>query len=107
MNLDYQALLEALAAGEFLDGEEEDQDAVAAAEQGAAGDGRMSAPLPPAALGAMAAEHMPPGPAQAGWLAAAAATGPGLDENGLAGVAIAARRLASWATAVELAAVAK
>jgi hypothetical protein len=103
--LDYQALLEALAAGGFLDGSEEDRDAAAAAEQEAAEDGRMSAPLPAWQTGALAVEHMPPGPAQAGWLAAAAAQAGRLDEYGLAGVAIAARRLASWATAVELGAV--
>ena len=105
--LDWQALLEALAAGGFLDGKEEDQDAVAAEEQAAVVDGRMSAPLPPGEAGALAAEHMAPGAAQAGWLAAAAGTALGLDEYGLAGVAIAARQLASWAQAAELAAVAQ
>ncbi len=106
--LDYQALLEALAAGGFLDGKEEDQNAVAAEEQAAVADGRMSAPpLPPATLGALAAEHMAPGAAQAGWLAAAATASGRLDEYGLAGVAIAARQLASWAQAAELAAVAQ
>ncbi len=70
-------------------------------------DGRMSAPLPAGQAGALGAEHMAPGPAQAGWLAAAAGTVSGLDEYGLAGVAIAARQLASWAAAAELAAVAQ
>jgi hypothetical protein len=50
---------------------------------------------------------MPPGPAQAGWLAAAAAESADLDEYDLAGVAAAARRLASWAQSVELAAIAQ
>src|SRR6516165_12192759 len=99
--LDWQALLEALAAGGFLDSTEEDQEIAAAAE------GRMSTPLAPGQAGALAVEHMPPGPAQAGWLAAAAGEAAGLDEYGLAGVAIAARQLASWAAAAELAAVAQ
>ena len=98
--LDWQALLEALAAGGFLDRTEEDQEVAAAAE------GRMSTPLSPGQAGALAVEHMPPGPAQAGWLAAAAGEATSLDEYGLAGVAIAARQLASWATAAELNAVA-
>ena len=99
--LDWQALLEALAAGGFLDRTEEDQEVAAAAE------GRMSTPLSPGQAGALAVEHMPPGPAQAGWLAAATGEATSLDEYGLAGVAIAARQLASWATAAELNAVAQ
>jgi hypothetical protein len=99
--LDWQALLEALAAGGFLDSTEEDQEAAAASE------GRMSTPLPPGQAGALAVEHMPAGPAQAGWLAAAAGQSASLDEYGLAGTAIAAHQLASWAQAVELNAVAQ
>ena len=95
--LDWQVLLEALAAGGFLEGDPDDQDAVAAAERDAVADGRMSAPLPAGQAGALAVEHMDPGPAQAGWLAAAAGEAARLDEYGLAGVAIAARQLASWA----------
>jgi hypothetical protein len=106
-NLDWQALLEALAAGGLLDGDPDSQDSAAPEEQLATADGRMSAPLPPGQAGALAVEHMPPGPAQAGWLAAAAAETASLDEYGLAGVAIAARQLASWAQAVELNAVAQ
>ena len=105
--LDWQALLEALAAGGLLDGDPDEQDAVAGEEQAAVAEGRMSAPLLPGQAGALAVEHMPPGPAQAGWLAAAAAETASLDEYQLAGVAIAARQLASWATAAELAAVAQ
>jgi hypothetical protein len=105
--LDWQALLDALAAGGLLDGDPDGQDAAAAEEQAAAADGRMSQPLPPGQVGALAMEHMPPGPAQAGWLAAAAGKATSLDEYGLAGVAIAARQLASWAVAAELAAVAQ
>ena len=97
--LDWQALLEALAAGGLLDGDPDEQDAVAGEEQAAVAEGRMSAPLAPGQAGALAVEHMPPGPAQAGWLAAAAAETASLDEYQLAGVAIAARRLASWAQA--------
>ena len=97
--LDWQALLDALAAGGLLDGDPDGQDA--------AGDGRVSAPLPAGQAGALAVEHMAPGPAQAGWLAAASAEARNLDEYGLAGVAIAARRLASWAQAAELATVAQ
>jgi Domain of unknown function (DUF222) len=104
--LDWQALLDALAAGGLLDGDPDVQDAVTAAERDAVADGRMSAPLPAGQAGALAVEHMPPGPAQAGWLAAAAGEVTSLDEYGLAGVAIAARQLASWAAAAELAAVA-
>src|SRR5215469_2245538 len=105
--LDWQALLEALAAGGLLDGEPDGQDAAAAQEQAAVAEGRMSAPLPPGQAGALAVEHLPAGPVQAGWLAAAAGEAESLDEYGLAGVAIAARQLASWATAAELAAVAQ
>jgi Domain of unknown function (DUF222) len=104
--LDWQALLEALAAGGLLDEKPDDPDAVTTAERDTAADERTGAPLPPGAAGALAVEHMPAGPAQAGWLAAAAAETASLDEYQLAGVAIAARRLASWAQAAELGAVA-
>jgi Domain of unknown function (DUF222) len=99
--LDWQALLDALAVGGFLGGDP-DGPSSAAAE-----DGRMGPPLPPGAAGALAVEHMAPGPVQAGWLAAAAAEVGSLDEYALAGVAIAARQLASWALAAELSAVAQ
>jgi Domain of unknown function (DUF222) len=105
--LDGQALLDGLAAGGFLDGDPDGQDAALAEEQDAAADGRMSAPLSAGRAGALAVEHMPPGPAQAGWLAAAAAEAKKLDENELAGVAIAAHELASWVQSVELSAVAR
>jgi Domain of unknown function (DUF222) len=104
--LDGQALLEALATGGFLDGDPDEQDAVAAEQQAAMAEGRMSAPLPVGQAGALAVEHMPPGPAAAGWLAAAAGA-KNLGEYELTGVAIAARQLASWAQAVELGAVAR
>jgi hypothetical protein len=109
--LDWQALLDALAAGGLLDGDPDGQDGQdgqdAAGERSAGGDGRVGPALSPGRAGALAVEHMPAGPVQAGWLAAAAAEAGSLDEYGLAGVAIAARRLASWAQAAELAAVAR
>ena len=67
----------------------------------------MGVSLPAGQAGALAVEHMDPGPAQAGWLALAAAETASLDEYQLAGVAIAGRRLASWAQAAELGAVAQ
>jgi hypothetical protein len=105
--LDYQALLEALAAGGLLDGRAEDQDAVLADELAAERDGRMGPPMPAGQLAALAVEHMDPGPAMAGWLEVAAAATGQLDETGLAGVAIAAQKLASRAQAAGLAAVAQ
>jgi hypothetical protein len=104
--LDYQALLEALAAGGLLDGQADEQDAVLADELAAEQDGRMG-PADPAWTAALAVEHMDPGPAMAGWLEVATAAAGRLDENALASVAIAARRLASRAQAAELAAVAQ
>ena len=104
--LDYQALLEALAAGGFLDGHAEDQDEALADELAAEQDGRMGA-ADPAWTAALAVEHMDPGPAMAGWLEVATAAAGRLDENALASMAIAARRLASRAQAAELAAVAQ
>jgi len=100
--LDYEALLDALAAAGLLSGRLEDQDAVVAEEAAAVAEGRMSGPLPTWRLAAMAVEHMPPGPAQAGWLAVAAGAADRLDEYALAGVAVAARQLSSWASAAEL-----
>jgi hypothetical protein len=105
--LDGQALLEALAAGGFLDGKLEDQDAIMAEELDAFDNGRMGAPLPAGRVAAMAVEHMPPGPAQAGWLQAGAALADDLDENELTGMTIAARKLTSWAQATELTFVAR
>ena len=104
--LDYQALLEGLAASGALDGNEEEQDAELADRLEAARNGRMG-PCDPAAIAALAVEHMEPGPAQAGWLRVAAAAADRLNENELAGVAIASRQLTSWAAASELAAVAQ
>jgi len=105
--LDYQALLEALAAGGLLDGRAEDQDAVLADELAAEQDGRMGPPMPAGHVAALAVEHMDPGPAMAGWLEVAAAAAGWLDETALAGVVIAAQKLASHAHAAGLAAVAQ
>ena len=69
--LDYQALLEGLAAGGYLDGKLEEQEEARAEELAAAKDGRML-PADPAWTAALATEHMEPGPAQAGWLEVAA-----------------------------------
>jgi hypothetical protein len=105
--LDWQALLEALAASGVLDGDPESQDAELADEIEAERDGRMGAPLDPARLAALAVEYMEPGPALAGWLEVAAAGAASLDENGLTGLAIAARKQAAHANGVELTAVAQ
>ena len=105
--LDYQVLLEALAAGGLLDGRAEDQDAVLADELAAEQDGRMGPPMPAGHLAALAVEHMDPGPAMAGWLEVAAAAAPRLDEAALAGVVVAAQKLTSRAQAAGLAAVAQ
>jgi hypothetical protein len=105
--LEQQALLDALAAGGFLDGREEDQDAELADELAALEDGRMGPPLSDGQVAALAVEHMDPGPGMAGWLDAALREVDSLDEYGLTGMAMAGRRLASWAQAAELAAVAQ
>jgi hypothetical protein len=100
--LDLQVLLDALAAGGFLSGPDEEADELAAME-----DGRMGPPMSAGRVAALAVEHMDPGPAMAGWLGLAAAEATDLDEYGLTGVAVAGQRLASWAQAAELAAVAQ
>jgi uncharacterized protein DUF222 len=100
--LDWQALLEALATAGIGAGTDEEQEAILAEELAA-----EPRPMPAGPLAALAAEEMAPGPAQAGWLGAAAGACEVLDENALAGVAIAARRLGAWAQAAELGAVAQ
>ncbi len=104
--LDYQALLDALAASGALDTDPDDQDAEIAEREAAEAEGRML-PCDPAVIAAGVVEHMDPGPALAGWLEVAAAGAGRLDEGGLAAVAVAQRRLGSWAQAGELAAVAQ
>src|SRR5580704_15369870 len=105
--LDWQALLEALAAGGMLDGNlDDDRGEVPAEEYDAAG-GRMGSPLPLGQVAALAVEHMEPGPALAGWLEVATAAVNTLDEYGAAGLAIAARRQTAHSQAAELAGVAR
>ena len=104
--LDWQVLLEALAASGRLADPDADQEAVLADELAAASDGRMSEP-DLAWTAAVAVEHMDPGPAQAGWLETATAAAGLLDEDALAGVAIASQQAASHAHAAGLAAAAQ
>jgi hypothetical protein len=104
--LDYLALVEGLAASGALGGDDDDQDAEFADWNAAAEEGRLES-CDPAAVAARAVEHMPAGAVQAGWLEVAASAAGRLDENELAGVAIAARQAASRAQAAQLAAVAQ
>jgi hypothetical protein len=97
--LDFQALRETLAAFGMVGAELDER--IAAVEEG-----RLE-PCGLARIAALAVEHIEPGPAQAGWLGVAAAAKERLDENELTGMAVAARQLASWAAASELAAVAQ
>ena len=100
--LDLQVLLDALAAGGFLAGPDEDPDELAAVAGG-----RLGPRLSAGQVAALAVEHMDPGPAMAGWLDVAGAEADCLNEYGLTGVVAAGQRLASWAQAAELAAVAQ
>ena len=59
--LDWRVLLEALAAGGLLEGDPDDQGAVAAAERDVVAGGWMGGPLPAGQAGALAVEHMDPG----------------------------------------------
>jgi Domain of unknown function (DUF222) len=106
-SLDWQALLDALAASGVLDGDAQNQDAELAEELEAEAEGRMGPSLDPVQLAAFAVEYMEPGPALGGWLQLAAGAAGSLDENGLTGLAIAARRQAAYANGVELTAVAQ
>jgi hypothetical protein len=107
VGLDWQALLDALAASGLLDGDPESQDAELAEELEAERDGRMGPPLDPAHLAALAIEYMEPGPGLAGWLEVAAGAAASLDEYDLTGLAVAARKQAAHANGVELTAVAQ
>jgi len=102
--LDYQALLNGLAAAELVNTNPEYQAAEFDEWLAADRDGRLE-PADPAQIAALAVEHMDPGAAQAGWLEVAAAGAGRLDENALNGLAIGARKQASRSTAVELTAV--
>src|SRR5260221_10582310 len=83
-----------------------DVDAAAdeAAYQEALAAGRVSE-MPLSVVAGRIAESLPTGPGLAGWLAQAPA--PEMEDGALAGVAASFRRLASWAAAGELAAVAQ
>jgi hypothetical protein len=100
--LDLQVLLDALAAGGFLAGPDEDPDELAAVAGG-----RLGPRLSAGQVAALAVEHMDPGPALAGWLDVAVSEADCLNEYGLTGVVAAGQKLASWAQAAELAAVAQ
>jgi hypothetical protein len=100
--LDLQVLLDALAAGGFLAGPDEDPNELAAVAGG-----RLGPRLSAGQVAALAVEHMDPGPAMAGWLDVAGAEADCLNEYGLTGVVAAGQKLASWAQAAELAAVAQ
>ena len=100
--LDLQVLLDALAAGGFLAGPDEDPDELAAVAGG-----RLGPRLSAGQVAALAVEHMDPGPAMAGWLDVAGAEADCLNEYGLTGVVAAGQKLTSWAQAAELAAVAQ
>ncbi len=102
---DWQALLDALAAGGMLDGDPGKQDAELAEELAAEQDGRMGPAMELGKLAAIAVEHMEPGPVLAGWLDVAASAATSLDEDGLTGLAIAARNQSAHAHSVELTAV--
>ncbi|MDX6394872.1 MAG: hypothetical protein QOJ73_5935, partial [Streptosporangiaceae bacterium] len=103
--LDWQALLEALAAAGIGAGAGEGQEGVLGGE--GKDDARGARLLPARQLAALGAEHITPGPAQAGWLGVAAGAPDVLDEDALVGVVVAARRLTAWAQATELTAVAR
>jgi hypothetical protein len=104
--LDWQALLGALAASGRLADPGGDQEAVLDDELAAAEDGRM-APPDLAWTAAVAVEHMDTGPSQSAWLETAASTVGRLDEDALAGLLIASQQAASHAHAAGLAAAAQ
>ncbi len=99
--LDLAQLLAAVGAAQL--GEADDE--TAAAEEAAAADAAAAAGTPPRDLTGVVADQLPPGPALAACLSG---TDPAaLSEWDLPGVASAFRRLAAWAQAGELAAVAE
>jgi hypothetical protein len=103
--LDWQALLDALAASGELGDPGADQQALQAEITAARDEGRMGPPLAPEKVAALAVGHMPPGPAMAGWLSVAAGAASTLDEDALTGLAVGAHRQAAYAHGVELTAV--
>jgi Domain of unknown function (DUF222) len=86
------------------DGAADDPEAEAAAYQEAVAAGRVRE-VPLEWVAGRIAESLPTGPGLAGWLAQPRAAG--LEDGALAGIAASFRRLASWAAAGELAAVAQ
>jgi Domain of unknown function (DUF222) len=111
-DFDFEALLDAVsgAAPWLRDGEATDRsadvdpEADEAAYQEAVAAGRVGE-MPLSVVAGRIAESLPTGPGLAGWLAQAPA--PDLEDGALAGAAASFRRLASWAAAGELAAVAQ
>jgi hypothetical protein len=111
-DFDFEALLDAVngAAPWLRDPEAADRaadvdpEADEAAYQEAVAAGRVGE-MPLSVVAGRIAESLPTGPGLAGWLAQAPA--PDLEDGALAGVAASFRRLASWAAAGELAAVAQ
>jgi hypothetical protein len=109
---DFEALLDAVsgAAPWLRDAEGADQavdadpEADEAAYREAVAAGRVGE-MPLSEVAGRIVESLPTGPGLAGWLAQAPA--PNLEDGALAGVAASFRRLASWAAAGELAAVAQ
>jgi Domain of unknown function (DUF222) len=113
--LDFGALVDAVSGpAPWLRGEDhhagpggpaaEDPEAGQAAYLEAVDAGRAGS-MAAAVVAGRVAESLPTGPGLAGWLAQAPA--PELEDGALAGVAASFRRLASWAAAGELAAVAQ
>src|SRR5216683_2473315 len=111
---DFEALLDAVsgaapwlrdaAAADDPQATDVDPEADEAAYQEALAAGRVSE-MPLSVVAGRIAESLPTGPGLAGWLAQAPA--PEMEDGALAGVASSFRRLASWAAAGELAAVAQ
>ena len=99
--LDLAQLLAAVGAAQLGGPGDED----AAAEEAAAADAAAAAGAPPRDLTGVVADQLPPGPALAACLSGADPAA--LSEWDLPGVASAFRRLAAWAQAGELAAVAE
>jgi hypothetical protein len=85
--------------------DEADPEADEAEYREAMADGRVEE-MPLTVVAGRLAEWLPTGPVLAGWLAHSGAA-VGLEDGALAGVALSFRRLASWAAAGELAAVAQ
>ncbi len=101
---DREPMPESAAKADAADALEDDPEAEEAAYQEALAAGRVR-DIPIELAAGRIAESLPTGPGLAGWLAQARAAD--LEDGALAGVAASFRRLASWAAAGELAAVAQ